>query len=752
MLGFFYGVKNMANLPAANELIGNTVTESQFKAKLKIFIENVFSKDQGDLLTQNIVDLKRYIDSLAIDANKDVLSGLLNDVLGDLAAEGAGENGWVASLIADSSGENQQVINDRNKLKISTTREFGDLNLASQKILLSDVYQSLESAQLDFPFLIDLTGSYGWAVLQKQFNALQTNTWDKAVISGSVYVNKTLSYSSKAVVDWDLKLVLEGGTGNQYAIDFNNTDNSKHNGKINLVCYVTDAWNTNNWSLRSWWNGILIKRTTGSDFSGLRVTGRLKGWLWNVVGVVNNGNYTKFGFIDGTCGSRIGDFTRNILNKVNNGSENNINQTTTLTLDASIDLNVAENTVVIGGEEHLIISNTGTTIVVTPWVASTDTVANIIYGGIAKSSGDNSNNIRFKQLRGFESACTYAFDTAMGTVIEDFGAEYNTIGVQVGLKPNSQILTPKIDQWYSEHNTTDILDVRLGQVPTPDQFMKITSAVGLTNANWTSRKVKLAPKNSAGEKDITRAALPVDINGKAVDVYKDSISGVTIANPYIYFGMREKIDIFGQDQSSITLAIDTTKLHSLGFNTLEINHIGTKHNGGSDKLTLVCEVPYTFENANEANGRYRYLSKTDRPRRLLIVLQGTVFKVYELNTTANVLLSDLGPNLRNGEYYVNSATLNRGTNPPGTGLVKSISISHDVYIDTSVEESYEVVGNLPVKKIRTKSGANATGWTPLPTEQLNSVTSLLSTATLAEVITAFNLLIADLKSKKYMKS
>src|SRR5690606_37382572 len=35
------GIKNMANLPKADELIGSTVTQQQFKTKLKQLVENI---------------------------------------------------------------------------------------------------------------------------------------------------------------------------------------------------------------------------------------------------------------------------------------------------------------------------------------------------------------------------------------------------------------------------------------------------------------------------------------------------------------------------------------------------------------------------------------------------------------------------------------------------------------------------------------------------------------------------------------
>lgn len=107
----------MANLPAANDLIGN-VTEAQFKANLKLLIENVFSKQKGDALDKNVNSLsknlnalKQYIDSLVVEANEGAVANLLGDLLAELEATGAGENGWTDQLILTQSGQTQRELN-----------------------------------------------------------------------------------------------------------------------------------------------------------------------------------------------------------------------------------------------------------------------------------------------------------------------------------------------------------------------------------------------------------------------------------------------------------------------------------------------------------------------------------------------------------------------------------------------------------------------------------------------------------------
>lgn len=162
----------MAKLPAANDLIGNGVTEAQFKANLKVLIENVFGKDQGEELHQTVgalkkyvdlankdqtellnrtiaalkqslesnlyskqqgEELKRYIDSLVINANSPEISNLLENLLADLSAAGAGENGWITSLVQDVSGLNQEKIN-----KLVGTRWYNTAFEKGEKVLMQN--------------------------------------------------------------------------------------------------------------------------------------------------------------------------------------------------------------------------------------------------------------------------------------------------------------------------------------------------------------------------------------------------------------------------------------------------------------------------------------------------------------------------------------------------------------------------------------------------------------------------------------
>lgn len=106
-------------LPTPAELTDPNTTNSQMKLLLVKLIQNIISKDDGvkidaslALIKQQMEDLKHHINSLVIEENRDAVAELLANLLDDLAAAGAGEAGWLASLVADSSGMSQQQIND----------------------------------------------------------------------------------------------------------------------------------------------------------------------------------------------------------------------------------------------------------------------------------------------------------------------------------------------------------------------------------------------------------------------------------------------------------------------------------------------------------------------------------------------------------------------------------------------------------------------------------------------------------------
>lgn len=63
--------------------------------------------------SKKITELRDYVDSLVIEGNEEALKSLVDELLNELIAAGAGEGGWIASLVADAGGDNQQVINDR---------------------------------------------------------------------------------------------------------------------------------------------------------------------------------------------------------------------------------------------------------------------------------------------------------------------------------------------------------------------------------------------------------------------------------------------------------------------------------------------------------------------------------------------------------------------------------------------------------------------------------------------------------------
>lgn len=122
-------------LPTAAEIRDRTKTHSQVRELLAQIVENSLSRENGNLLEesisslrnyvnslndaqelafeQDIANLRNYINSLTIEENREVLEALVDDLFNSLIASGAEQGGWLASLIADAGGDNQQLINDR---------------------------------------------------------------------------------------------------------------------------------------------------------------------------------------------------------------------------------------------------------------------------------------------------------------------------------------------------------------------------------------------------------------------------------------------------------------------------------------------------------------------------------------------------------------------------------------------------------------------------------------------------------------
>lgn len=652
-------------------------------------------------------------------------------------------------LKADLASPGGPIDFSRNGLRdISTTSDFGDISLASTKYLLSDKYTSLSAAKVDFPFATSLSDSYGWAILQKQFNAMNASSAYQHLVNGTIYVNRTLVFNGRRPTSWALNLVLDGGTGSMYAIEFDVIDDGYHKGRIELNCYTSDSYSSYNWSLRSWHHGLLFKRAVGADFDGVGISGRLAGRLVTVDGVGFNGNYLKLGQLSGTCGARIGDLTRTITGRVNAGTENSPSQTTVLTLSQAVPFNVASSTVKIGSDWHVVVSNSGDTITVSPWVTDTATVANIVYGGILSTSGDNANSLMVRQVRGYESANVLAFETLMGICVGDFGAESCSTGLQIGLQPTSQMTgANQFQLWYTELNDLDIINVQTGMA----SQVSIDKEVGLIGNGWTTNKRKLAAKNSAGVPLNIFSSLNLKIDGRYVNPLVDPINGInSYSQEYVYFGQQQSI-VSCDDTVTFTLNYQE-KWRGFGYIFTEILHCGSLPNGGVYQTNIACEAPYTIEGASEVSGRVKYFPRSSRPRLLHIRLDGNVFKIREINSDGpNDPVADGAPDFRTGSYFFNASTANKGTNASISGVIKSTAINNDVFSTATVEESYSIVANKPEKKIRVKSGSTITNWENIPVEGLTTMVALSGGASLGDVITAFNALIADMKAKKYMK-
>lgn len=192
----------MANLPAANELIGSSVTEAQFKANLKILIENVFSKDQGNDLIQDIANLRQYINTLVIDANSSAVASLLDDLFADLVAAGAGENGWLANLVLDNSGKSQQEVNDLIKSQVIRTSGYNLVNNSAldQSALLQSIANVAKAGSKIL--IIDSLSAAVYAAMNVDITGL------------TVEVSPTVSFVAPTTATNQYTFVAAGSVGN----------------------------------------------------------------------------------------------------------------------------------------------------------------------------------------------------------------------------------------------------------------------------------------------------------------------------------------------------------------------------------------------------------------------------------------------------------------------------------------------------------------------------------------------------------
>ena len=658
-------------------------------------------------------------------------------------AQIAVDKGWDASFVVDGD-KNQHQINTINNKKTFSIFDLG--NPTGKKALLSEFFLTLQDAKLVFPFATDLSNSYDWALLQKFINEVATYKRSSASISGNFYVNKPLIWDGDSTksITWDAEIILDNGAADDWALTFKNHAAS-HVGRLDLSCYASDSYDAPDWSLRSWFNGIKTQRVVGADFSSLAIEGRLKGRLFYVDGRGFNGNYFKGGSLSGYCGSTLGSFTRNITAKVNSGLHSTIDQRTEITIDTVIDFSIKESLIKIGTNWHLVTANAGNKITVYPWVVDAATTLNIIYGGILKTTGNDANVLTFKQVRGFSSANVLAIDTDYGVTIESFGAEFCSNAVQYNLTPSNSVGSLEFKMWYTEVNDTDIIDVSGSNNIRP---IIISNHTGLISGSFVSDIRKLAPVDSGGlivQGLSTNISMPDGFvtNSTEINIVPDTGYSSSDTN-YQYLGYKRQIRQLS-DIAVITIAVDE-KAKKLGFYEVEIIHSGTRLNGAVTRTTLSCEAPYSFEDADEANNRALYFPASSSPRRLIVRLHGTVFRVSVLSEPSRKAVGDLSVDFGTGIVNTVSSTNNTGVGfPVGETSVQSFKVNQDSYTAHNVDFSYAVMqGNKPIFKIRSRVGEATSNWqTVIHSGLFENITN--SAEDLPSVVAKINELLALLK-------
>lgn len=99
-------------LPAAAEFRNRSKKHSEVRELLAQLVENVYGKEQGQLLSNQISSLSEYVKNQVVSANEETLRSILDDLIAGIAAEHSTLNGWNANLIVTSDGRNQQTVNN----------------------------------------------------------------------------------------------------------------------------------------------------------------------------------------------------------------------------------------------------------------------------------------------------------------------------------------------------------------------------------------------------------------------------------------------------------------------------------------------------------------------------------------------------------------------------------------------------------------------------------------------------------------
>ena len=146
-------------------------------------------------------------------------------------------------------------------------------------------------------------------------------------------------------------------------------------------------------------------------------------------------------------------------NRVNTGGASSTGQRSQLALSSPItDLDLSRSSILYAGELYYIESHSGDQLVIYPWLSSTDTsgTIDILYGGGVRSWGTDSNCVGFEMVDVSENAIGASTTAFLGSVINRFVGQFNTVGSQHGSAiSNSSLYGTWINPYY-EGNMFDM--------------------------------------------------------------------------------------------------------------------------------------------------------------------------------------------------------------------------------------------------------------------------------------------------------
>lgn len=483
--------------------------------------------------------------------------------------------------------------------------------------LASELYATLTQLQADYPFADSLDWSVDALALQAFFNKLQNTRVVKAVCSGEFFSSKPLELKAELTKTLEFNAVLKpiAGFGGGDLLTILTSRHLQMVGNLELWGAVGATAGVS-WANRLWNNGVYIIDSTRMT-NTLKITPRyFKGWgvlayssTYDTVST--NNNMTSFGNIQAQLnGSKAGQWQTTFTNKVNTGSASSTGQRSTLTLSTPVnDVSLVDSNIIYNGELYLITDHSGAQITVFPWLSKTNTTGSldIIYGGGVKSSGADSNCACFDMIDASDNAVGAHVKAFLGSIINRFVGQFNTIGSQHG---NGVINTALYGTWINPYYEGNMFDMYSTSYAPNSDLMLNPNALNLGKCvQLQPRKADLTP-----DENISRFENSMYLGGKWFINQNNRPDGTNTASTTLSLGDPKKV--IRSNTATINLKDDADKRRLWGYTDIEFEIIGNAvNNGTSGVSTIKCDAGYTINGSSSdlvvqpSNSAFRILAR-----------------------------------------------------------------------------------------------------------------------------------------------